>query len=651
MAKLFQKTPKQNNALSTIRKKVVLRAVIAVQTIVITIALIFGMSAAWYTNVLQTSGLQFEAEAWGFSGQVTVSEEAIQASPGDNGLIGLTVTNTADTMVDVSVYVDKVQMVEEMQQRLYFYVDTADTRNGETMERVYINTTDTYAYTILGGSALVLTEERVNDAPLKWQWVYDMLGYYFVGTVGVTQQTTQETVEDGTTQDVVKLVYTANAEEYLRPVEYDLDSATFDENGMLLTVDGTTTVEQFLAQFSKTDGYAGDITAATMKNVSLEDNQVVDAEETDVIPGFYQVDVDENGYGIWVYLCNWTDIQNATAYDSALGKAAAEADEGDELPVYKARLTIVGQATQSEYTAVTTIDQLTTALNSGGIVQLQNDLTLAEPIKVTSSADTMLDLNGHIITGPADDVLMKLSDAADVTILNGSIVAQNAGKDVITVSGSSLTLNGVKISGEGDDAIDISDSAGTVNSSIRLMDCEIDVDGCAVYVRGDGSAEDGATRIVIENCTLTSGYITIMGNGSAAYWGTDIQVYNSTLVGEYATVYQPQGDSIIRLAKTTASALTGVVVKGGDLEIVDSTITATGEKNEAKLEKSGFTDTGDAVYVDCSYETAINVTISGEETALSSTNGNLIQVFVPKDYKNLATVTTTYEVVLTEGGD
>ena len=87
-----QKTPKLNNPLRAIRKKVVIQAVIAIQTIVITIALIFGMSAAWYTNVLQTSGLQFEAEAWGFTGSVTVSNDLIKAGPGDTGIIGLTVT-------------------------------------------------------------------------------------------------------------------------------------------------------------------------------------------------------------------------------------------------------------------------------------------------------------------------------------------------------------------------------------------------------------------------------------------------------------------------------------------------------------------------------------------------------------------------------
>ena len=52
----------------------------------------------------------------------------------------------------------------------------------------------------MGGGSLSLTQTSHNDAKLKWEWVYDVVGYYLLGTVS-----------NGT----------AAVEEYLRPVVYD----------------------------------------------------------------------------------------------------------------------------------------------------------------------------------------------------------------------------------------------------------------------------------------------------------------------------------------------------------------------------------------------------------------------------------------------
>jgi len=608
MRKKQDNPQQQNNALQSLRKKIIIQAIIAIQTIVITVAVVFGMSAAWYTNVLQTSGLQFEAAAWGFTGEVVISEEPIQASPGQSGIIGLNVSNDGDEIIDVAVRVSKEQMDVNMRQRLFCYVDAATARNEETMERVYINTRDSYTYTVLSHSDLVLTQERANDVPLKWQWVYDMQGYYFLGTV-----TTQAGADN--TEIVVP-----DVEDYLRPVEYDLDSATFEE-GMLATV-GEQTVEEFLEALSETDGYEKPIEATEM-------------------PGYYQLDVDENGYGIWIYLCNWAEIQQATTYDSQLGQAAADAIVNGTVPTtFKARLTVVGQLSQSEHTEVTTVEQLQDMLSSGGMLQLQKDLELTEALTVAGGEKTVLDLNGNTITGPAEGTMLTLTDAANLIIMNGEILAQDAGKDVISVSNSTLTLSGVKISGEGDDAIDISDENAEADSCVRIFESEIDVAGCAVYVRGNGATSEGRNQVIVENSLLTSGYITIMGNGTESYWGTSIQVYNSTLKGYYATIYQPQSDSITKVTGSTLEGGTGVAIKGGDLEIVSSTVKGTFPYTEPKFEGSGFTDTGDAVYVDCSYAEPMEITISGD-SIIESTNALAVRVFVPEDGTDCASVVIT----------
>lgn len=584
---------KQNNVLQTLRKKVVVQAIIAFQTIIITVALIFGMSTAWYTNVLQSGGLQFEAEAWGFTGEVMVSTEPIKAGPGDSDMIGLTVTNMGAQAVDIALNASKSQMDGEMQKRLFFYVDAQQTRAGEAMERVYINTRDSFTYSVLGYGELIVTPQRANDASLKWHWVYDMLGYYFLGTVS----------QDGTGVN-------ADVSDYLRPVEYDLDKAVF-KDGVLESVDGKT-VEDVIAELSATDGYEGQL-------VPVED-----------LPGYYQVDVDENGYGIWMYLCNWAQIQQATTYDSNLGKEAADALlSGEPQQSFIARLTVIGQVKNAQPVPVSSVQQLQEQLLSGGTVALQNNLALDQSLILSPGEKTMLDLNGYTLTGPAGAPVIKVTEGTDLTVVNGRLDNGNTAVEAISIKGGSLTLQDVDVVSNAGDAVYISDAAGIENTRVRIFGSRLSAKECAVYMRGNGEKSAGRTQVFIENSELSSDYITIMGNGTATYWGTEVQLYQSTLYGKYAAVYQPQSDSLTRVVESTLSGICGIVIKGGDLDVVSSTITGTGDKQEPKVEGSGYTDTGDALFVDTSYKKPITVTVSGDSKFIS-TNSYAVQVFEPE---------------------
>ena len=257
------------------KKRIIRQASLTVLTLVLTVVILFAMTSAWYSNVVQTSGLTFEAESWGFDGKIAVGDEAILAAPGDEGIIDLTVENESDSVSALSVNVNKDQMAEEMQQRLFFYVDTQMNRGGaasttveaaaetsetsnvmETMDRVYINKFEGYTYYVFDQSALTLTEEYSNAPVIKWEWVYDVLGYYVMGQPDVV------TAADG--DEVQKM----KVDEYLRPIQYDFDEATTeivkDDNGAikeikLVTVDGNTSPEAFLEELSKTDGYQGTI--------------------------------------------------------------------------------------------------------------------------------------------------------------------------------------------------------------------------------------------------------------------------------------------------------------------------------------------------------------------------------------------------------
>lgn len=598
--------PKQNSVLRSLRKKVALQAFIAVQTIVITVALIFGMSAAWYTNVLQSSGLQFEAEAWGFTGSVMVTEEPITAGPGDVGSIGLHVTNLSEEPVDVALNVSKSQMSGEMQKRLFFYVDTQINRFDENVERVYINTRDSFTYSVLGYNELVLTKDRANDAMLKWQWVYDMLGYYFLGTV--TQEYTEQ-----------NLTINANITDYLRPVEYDLDKAVF-RDGVLESVDGVTT-EQLIQQLSASDGYEQDLVAA------------------ENMPGYYKVDVDDTGYGVWVYLCNWAEIQQATTFDSQLGKAAADAElVGTQQEQFIARLTVIGQVKNAQTLEATTVQQVLDGLESGSEVVLQNDLVLTEALNIPADTRAMLDLNGYTITAPAGDSVIKLEKGAQLTVIDGVLDGALSSADVVQVQGGSLTLHEVEIVNAQSDAIYIADENGVENSIVRIFDSQLSAKAAAVYVRGNGNRSSGRTQVFIENSRLDSDYIAITGNGTSTYWGTEVQIYQSQVTGKYAAIYQPQSDSITKVVESTLSGITGIAIKAGELHVVDSTVSGTGPKQEPAVELSGFTDTGDGILVDSAYEKSIFVSVSGNSN-VTSVNSYAIQLFEPKG--NYATIIVT----------
>ena len=151
MAKYLKQPNKAQGAaakLKRARRNVFLQAGLAVLTVVLTVIIVFSMTAAWYTNIVQTSCLMFQAQAWGLNGTVEVSDEPIIAAPGDEGVVHLVVTNDNENVTSLSVNVSKAQMDEQMSQRIYFYVDAQQTRNGENMDRIYLSSQDSFTYTL-----------------------------------------------------------------------------------------------------------------------------------------------------------------------------------------------------------------------------------------------------------------------------------------------------------------------------------------------------------------------------------------------------------------------------------------------------------------------------------------------------------------------
>ncbi|MBQ6718924.1 MAG: hypothetical protein IJN20_01055 [Oscillospiraceae bacterium] len=635
-----------------VQKNITRQAILAGLTVVLTIVILFAMTSAWYTNIVPTSGLTFEAEAWGFDGEITVNNDSIMAAPGDQGLVYLEVENDSDSISAISINVSKNQMDdEEMKKRLYLYVDTHMHRDGETMNRVYLNNYESYTYTVFNKSNLTLTESVSNAPQLKWQWVYDVLGYYVMAKP---------------IRDENNNIISMNITEYLRPIEYTFDDATMemtnDENPTMsiVTVDGKTDPYTYLRSISKTDGYEGEIQNNPLSN------------------GYYPVDVDaKTEYGVYAYLCNYAEIQQATEYDTKLGKLALRKANNDttltaeDLAKLTHDMTLRISAQQNEAMSVTvdTLNALDTVLQQGtaDVVQLSRDITIpdGQSLKIPSNSRVMVDLNQFTLKS-SSGTAVQAEPGSSLTLINGTLEGPNTDTATygINTTGAEVVMGDVDVKGFrygvylGDNR-----DLNALDSRVHMVGCTIDADYYAAFINGNGLLSTQKTQLIIEDSTLTSKGMVITGNGTSTgngRYGTDIQIMNSTLKqipyeGETtlkpgAGIYQPQKDSTLTILNSTVSGYNGIALKGGTATIIGSTIRGEGVESVTPVEfaNSGYIDTADAVYIETNYEYEIALFIqNGTDpdnptvSTITSAKGKSVRVFEEN--------ATNYKVEITGG--
>ncbi|MBE6899144.1 MAG: hypothetical protein E7479_00540 [Ruminococcaceae bacterium] len=622
------------------QKNILMKAALAFFTIVLTIVILFAMTSAWYTNIVHTSGLVFEVESWGFSGEITVDDRPIQAGPGDSGIVGLSMDGAAGEILDVSVGVSKEAMInsvgtneasvdtDAMQKRFFFYVDKSGTKNGEQVDRFYINNEETYTYTVFSEGSIRISEDFSNVPELKWQWVYDVLGYYVKGTVIET--------EGGTVMNIT---------EYLRPIEYDFDKATFEPLAVevfaedsedivintkrIATVDGEKTPEQFLAAFSENDGYEGTIST---------ENAVSVGGKT-----YYYV-----AEGIYAYLCDYQEIEAATEFDTELGRRAAgkESFSAEELKALQFPATVnvsVQNRKEQETVEAGSADDLREKIdaNDGKVIKLTSDIALTGSLEIPENADVEIDLNGKSISFPGIEAkgnAIEVPEGSSLLMLNGKVEnesSEKTGRGIIA-SGAEVTLSGVEINGF-DYGLRVTDNAAgnKTDSVIRLYNCKTDAGTCGIYILGNGEASEQKTQLIIEKSELVAEGYVICGGGNPDSRGTDIRIIDSTLEatgmsGWSVGIYQPQKDGNTVIYNSTIEAYMGIALKAGFVEIIDSQIYGNGPYGEPGYAVSGSKDTGDAVYIEANYGHPIGLII--RETGAVDENGNLIRTVL--DSKN-----------------
>lgn len=597
--------------------------------------LLYSLTTAWYTNVAETTELVFETESWGFKGQVKALDTGLLLAPGQSACAALSVTNDGEQINQITVTVDKSSMPEELQKRIYFYVPATVKQHEETVECVYLSPYGGYSYRVMPKSTLLLTANSAADAPVRCEWVYDLLGYYVYGTLDKDNKLiTAEQIKAGNRTDVAAPVY-------IRPVEYDYDKAIFQDD-KLLTVDGDK-VDDFVKDLLAADGYKNADTITTVGDYyAVNTTGTSETEQT----------------GLWLYLCTQPEIKAATELDTRIGTYRYLLEQKDEqdrsIPLTeeqtkeyedvaallggaKATIQIAGQNLRTSIADVTEVKSLTAALKQGESVRLAGDMTLEEAVTIPADKDVIIDLNGkQLTTNVVGQPVLKGAPGSSITVLNGTIDGGSRDTAVHLV-GSSAAFSGVTIQGRLliDDKNE-SNENGTV-SVVRLSNCTLKTVGdeqVGVHVFGNGAASSSRTVLLVEDCTIESTFAGILGNGSDDCYGTDIQVLNSTVKGKYAGIYQPQRGSRLLVQNSTVEGMTGIAVKGGTVTIRNCIVNGTAEKgflpteDQVKASRNGWLDTGAGVYVEANYDWAEEIAMTIAGSTISSAAKNLPGVLI-----------------------
>lgn len=305
-----------------IRRRIAGRVGITSLAVLMIGAILFALTSAWYTNTIQANEITLKTAKWNFDGTITLDGEKDgtlglgDLYPGDTRPLPVTIVNQDTRGVNVRVEADKSKMESpEMQQRLYLYVEATDEATN-TKTRHYINSLSGYLYTVAAKQTLHITDaetlsanEVQNKNTLHLQWVYDMTGYFLLGTVDKTGAKVTGKAAD--TQP-----------EYLMPVTYDLDRAQFGTDGKL------SSVSEYQTNTNGTAGYATtrreDYLKRLFEQYISEYNsnaKPYDDKTTTVHGNYYAVDVDTTGYGVWLYLPDKAAIDAAAQWDQNTEKS------------------------------------------------------------------------------------------------------------------------------------------------------------------------------------------------------------------------------------------------------------------------------------------------------------------------------------------
>ena len=462
----------ENTDISALKRRIVWQGVLTVLALVMTLLLVFTGAVAWYTNVAQVQELTVQTDAWGFSGTVTLNGDtaaragaALAAAPGSDTPLSLTMTNDGDAPAEAFVTVDKSGLDAELQKRLYFYVDaaqtvqpqavvsaegeTAQTPAEETVAEAWLHGGNPYAYTLLPKDR-VDTEKTEGVAQLRCRWAYDLTGYYFTGNVVIVRDSNTEILTAGEVTEKA----------YLRPVEYDYDTAQFDESGALTKV-GEQTRAAFLTGLAETDGYP--LAPDAGKPIRGENGSL-----------FYLVqESSEENANVYLRLYGQKEIEAASDLDTRMANAAASGTENAELPKLTGtvKISVTGQQVRRADRTVSNAKELTDALAA---LQPAERIVLTEDIQLTTEqaltvadSDVTMELGGHTLTMQKSIIVT----GSTLYLSNGTVACPAGSTAAIQLKGGSVLLDGVTAQ-NAEKLVEL--AADAEHTSVRLRNCQPD---------------------------------------------------------------------------------------------------------------------------------------------------------------------------------
>lgn len=589
--------PKENedlaSALQRTKDNIKRQASLAFASVAMTLVLGFAMTVAWYSNILHTSELTFKAADWEFqfegSANIGANNE-FEIAPGESGVIEFSVANVSDkanvlgkstnvSTIGVQVNIDKSEM-SVMEPRVYFYVEETKTINEEEVERQYLSRQDSYRYVVYPGRTLTITKDYSNDYNLKWHWVDEVVGYYVRGVLQA----------DGTVKNA----------EYIRPIEFDSGKATYDQDGNLIMVNGIDVETFILDNYLKKDGIQG--------------------VEYTKIGQYYEVAPE-----LYIYLCKQDEVIGQNEIDKTLRDI-------EDPSAYAAKIMLTGVKADGNSISVSSSADLLSYINDGyDILNVESDLKIEDDFTIEDGTDVVIDLQGHDLIL---NTTINAQEGSSIGLMNGTITTEQEENVFLEGENTEIYLDNIILENF-KNGIEINDDDCVEDSHIYITQCEMTTSDMVIYLRGNGEKSSRKTSLVIENSDLISkDYIAVTGNGTVDIYGTDIQIISSTIKGYYAAIYHPMNASTLTIKKSTLEGMTGMAIKGGYITVEDTHILGTGTEEQIQNpanNNSGYSDTGDAVYIEdnyaVSYNHEIDLVIKGKNTSLISKNANALRVF------------------------
>lgn len=544
-------------SLTEFQRKLYLKSFAVVSVFLLTMVLLFAITAAWYSNIVEVEELTVEVDSWGVDSTILLDDETIlKIAPGDSGVIPFKIDNNADRMVNVQFNAYKKFLPDFMQQRLYFYLEESAEVNGETLDRMYLHDDNAYYYPLIGSQIVDNSGEAHSDVELKWEWVYDLLGYY----------TIVQKDADGYCSETA----------YIRPVQYTYENATYNfETGELATLkiseDTVITGAEFILNMLETDGFQmGKHTAEgfvpkefkkpqtevvvldeqgnekdkelALNEENLEELKAVlkfkDIAGDDIERTYYEIYVDETaGYGIYLYMCDYNEIVVNNKIDTAIGNkeqayeisgehfAAVQLSCGQAIEYYiditdPAQLEEI-LANNEKYTELLIANDLLEEKDTV-ILRLGADMAI-NPVQLdTDGCKVVIDLNGYTLTNRVEiSTLFTLNPGCSMRIYNG-IIRPMGGVPFLS-TGATVVLRDVTIDTIGS-AVTINTNGWHKGSNIQLINCSwaegrpeevakiIEIDGdknvpSFTYIKEFTEVADDAAQQT-ENATPDAGEVT-----------------------------------------------------------------------------------------------------------------------------------------------